>query len=440
MSVFKTYDIRGVYKKGIDEELAYNTGRALFTFLNKEKPVIAVGRDGRSSSPTLLENLKKGIIDSGGTVINTGVSNTPLLNFAVAKKKYDAGVMVTASHNPPEFNGFKIIRENAFQVYGEELQKIKKIIESKDFKNGEGKEVEQNFLQEYLTHVLSFTESYKDLKIVIDCGNGVGAVTAKPLFSKLNAEVFFLYDEIDGSFPNHLPDPGDSNSPKDAQKKIKKENADIGAIFDGDADRCIFLNENGKVISTDHLLSLLAREELKNNKGEKIYYDLRFTKTTKEEIEEGGGIPEMMRVGNPFYKEKIINEGGILGAELSGHIMFRENFGIDDGLFALVKTLNILSKKKEKISKLIAPFERYYQTEEINLNVRDKKEALKKLKEKFNDGEELFIDGVYIRYKDWWVSLRESNTEDLVRLRIEAEKEEVLKEKREQIISLIKEK
>ncbi len=430
--IFKAYDIRGVYEKEIKDEDAYNIGRAFVSFLDKEDPVIAIGRDGRSSSPTLLENLKKGIIDSGGKVVNIGVSNTPLLNFTVARQKHDGGVMVTASHNPPEFNGLKIIKENAFQVYGEDLQKIKKIIEEEDFKEGEGEETVQSFLQEYLAHILSFTEKYEDLKIVIDCGNGVGGVTAKPLFSKLSAEVTFLYDEVDGSFPNHLPDPNDARSSESVREKILEKEADIGVIFDGDADRVIFLDERGEVVSTDHLLSLLVKEK----RGEEIYYDLRFSRVVKEEIEKAGSVPVMMRVGNPFYKEKIIKEGGAIGAELSGHIMFRENFGIDDGLFALVKTINML--KGEKLSSLLSPFKRYYQTKEINLEVEDKKEALDKVKNSLKDGKSLNIDGVYIEYEKWWVSIRESNTEDLIRIRLEAETEKLLEEKREQIISLIK--
>lgn len=431
--IFKTYDVRGVYKEEFDEKDVYNIGRAIVTFLGVKNPKIVLGRDGRESSLSLFNALKKGILDSGGGVINTGVSNTPLLNFAVAKHGFDGGVMVTASHNPPRFNGLKIIKEKALQVYGEELQEIKEITEREDFQNGEGEEEEKSFLNDYLENILFFTNNLEGLKVVIDCGNGVGGVTAKPFFSKLKAETFFLYEEIDGSFPNHLPDPNASGSLDAIKEKIIKEKADVGIIFDGDADRCVLLDEKGEVVPTDLLLCLLAEKELKGE--EKIYYDLRFSKIVKEKIEEWGGVPVMMRVGNPFYKEILIKEGGVMGAELSGHIMFQKNFSIDDGLFASVMVLNII--KGSKFSELLLPFQKYYQTEEINLEVENKREVLEKVKNHLQDGEQIFIDGVYVQYDDWWVSLRESNTEDLIRLRIEAESKELLEKKKEEIISLI---
>jgi phosphomannomutase len=434
--MFKTYDIRGIYGTEIEESDAYKIGRAVVTFFGKKTPKIVIGRDGRTSSPSLFNALKRGVLDSGGVVINTGLSNTPLLNFTVAKFGYDGGVMVTASHNPKEFNGFKIVRENALQVYGKDILKIKEIINKNNFKNDVGEEIEKVFLSEYVKHLLSCAKDFQGLKIVIDCGNGVGGVTAVPFFSKTRAETFFLYEDVDGSFPNHLPNPDDKNSKKEVAKKIVEKKADVGVIFDGDADRCVLLDEKGEAISTDHLFSLISKEELRD--GEKVYYDLRFSMTTAEEIKKVGGIPVMMRVGNPFYKEKIIKEGGFMGAELSGHIMFKENFGIDDGLFAFLKVLNILKKKNKPLSDLIDPFKRYFQTEEINLKVENKKEVLEKIEKHFSDGEKIEIDGVYIKYEDWWFNLRESNTEDLVRLRIEAKTESLLKEKKEGLISIIK--
>jgi phosphomannomutase len=432
--IFKTYDVRGVYNEEFDEKDVYKIGRAIVTFLEKENPKIVLGRDGRESSPVIFDVLKKGILDSGGDVINTGISNTPLLNFAVAKHNFDGGVMVTASHNPPQFNGLKIIREKALQVYGEDLQKIKEIVLREDFQNKEGREEEKSFLNDYLENILFFTGDLEGMKVVIDCGNGVGGVTAVPFFLKLKAETFFLYEEVDGFFPNHLPDPGAPGSLEAVREKIKKEKADVGIVFDGDADRCVLLDERGEVVSADLLLCLLAKDEI--NDEEKIYYDLRFSKVVKEKIEKWGGVPVMMRVGNPFYKEMLVKEGGAIGAELSGHIMFQKNFGIDDGLFASVMALNII--KGKKFSELLLPFKKYYQTEEINLKVENKKEVLRKVEEYFSDGENIKIDGVYIKYEDWWFNLRESNTEDLVRLRIEAENKELLEKKKEELINVIK--
>jgi phosphomannomutase len=436
-NIFKTYDIRGVYKEELTEEAAYKIGRAVVTFLKKENPTIVLGRDGRTSSPFIFEAVKKGVLDSGGNVINIGVSNTPLLNFSVAKFNHDAGLMITASHNPANFNGIKIIKEKALQVYGEEIQLIKNITKREDFKSGKGEEKAISFLAEYINHIFSFAEKIEGLKVIFDFGNGVGAVTAKPLFSRLKVETIYLFEDIDGTFPNHLPDPTNLMSSLSLKEKIRETKADIGVLFDGDADRCVLMDEKGEIVKTDHLLSLLAVEELKTHKKGTIYYDLRFSMAVAETIKENGGNPVAMRVGNPYYKEKIINEGGILGAELSGHIMYKENFGIDDGLFALIKTLNILQKEKKKLSSLLYPFKKYFQTEEINIEVENKKETIEKVREIFSDGEELFIDGVYVSYKDWWFNLRESNTENLLRLRIEATTEELLKEKREKLISLI---
>lgn len=435
--IFKTYDIRGVYKKELDEKAAYLSGRAFVTFLGKESPVLAVGRDGRSSSPSLFKELKRGIVDSGGKVIDMGICNTPLLNLSVAKNKFDGGVMVTASHSPPEFNGLKLVKEKALQIYGEDIKKIKQIIEKEEFVSKKGEEKKGNFLSDYIEYVFSLASDIEGIKIVVDCGNGVGAVTAKPLFEKLKVDALFLNEKVDGSFPNHLPDPFDLNSIKTVSQKIKEKKADLGVLFDGDADRCVLLDEKGEMISTDILLSFLAKEELKNNPQEEIYHDLRFSMATSEDIKKFGGIPVMMRVGNPFYKEKIINEGGLLGAELSGHIMFRENFGIDDGLFALIKTLKLLSKEKAPVSKVLSSFQRYFQTEEINLKVKDKKEALRQVKSAFSDGESVDLDGVYIKYENWWFNLRKSNTEDLVRLRIEAQEKEILEEKKDALVSII---
>ncbi len=436
--IFKAYDVRGVYPDEIDEDVAYKTGRAFVAFLGKKNPSLVIGRDGRNSSPVLFESLKRGVLDSGGTVVDTGLSSTPLLNFSVAKLGYDGGVMVTASHNPPKFNGLKLIREKALQVYGKDIQKIKEIVIKEDFRKGRGREIKKDFLSKYVDHTLSFVNDFKGIRVVVDCGNGMGGVTAVPVLSRTKAEPFFLYEDIDGSFPNHLPDPHNPKSISAVYKKLMEKGADIGVLFDGDADRCILIDEKGDVVFIDHLLSLLASEELKMHPGEDIYYDLRFSMATSKAIKKAGGNPVMMRVGNPYYKEKIIKEGGLLGAELTGHVMFRENFGIDDGLFALLKTLNIMEEREEKLSDLLNPFKKYFQTEEINLRVEDKKKTLEKARELFGGGEELFIDGVYIKYNDWWFSLRESNTEDLVRLRIEAKTKNLLEEKRKELIDVIK--
>ncbi len=436
--IFKTYDIRGLSPEEVDPEIAYFVGRAFVSFLDEENPEIVVGRDGRETSPDIFKNLKEGLIDSGARVFDIGIASTPLVNFAVCKYDHSGGIMVTASHNPPEYNGMKLIKRNGLQVYGKQIQGIRKIIKKENFVDKEGDVKQVNPMPDYISHILSFGRDVHGLKVVVDYGNGVASVTGKKAFDNLDAEILSLYDEVDPRFPNHLPNP----EPKNMEilvKKVKEEEADLGIFFDGDGDRAFFVDDRGKIVYPDLLVSLLAETELENSEEKKIYFDLRFSKITPEKIAEAGGIPEKMRVGNPFYKEKLIEEGGLMGAELSGHIMHRDNYCIDDGLFIAVKLISFLSKKEKKFSDLIKPFKKYHQSREINMEVKNKDKTLNEVRQAFNHGENFEIDGVYVEFEDWWFNLRKSNTEDLVRLRLEADTKKKLNKKREELIRIIKE-
>jgi phosphomannomutase len=434
---FKEYDVRGLYPGEVNEETAYKVGKAFVYFLKKDNPEIVIGRDGRSSSESLFNSLKKGVVDGGGTVIDIGLSTTPMFNFFVCKKNYSGGVMVTASHNPPCFNGLKIAKEKGFQVHSKELQLLREQAEKiSEKENKKGREVTLNPLPEYVSHVVCFGKNIKDIKVVVDYGNSVSSITGVPVFKELGVETINLYEEVDGSFPNHNPEPKIENA-TEIIKTIKKEKAAVGIFFDGDGDRVLFFDEKGEVIRTDALISFLIKKELLESNEKKVYLDLCFSKTTFNEVEKNGGKPVMMRVGSPFYREKLITQGGLLGAELSGHIMYRDNFYIDDGLFAAVKVLNVLSQRKESLSELIKPFKNYHRTEEINIAVKNKDEVLKKVEESFSEGKKIDIDGFYIEFSDWWFNLRRSNTEDLVRLVVEAETEEVLKEKTKEVLNVI---
>ncbi len=436
--IFKEYDIRGVYPKEINEDTAYKIGRAFVEFLGKsnKKIEIVIGRDGRKSSPSIFESLKKGMIDSGANVLDIGLANTPLLNFTVCKKKLAGGVMVTASHNPPNFNGLKLIKKGGLQVYGKEIQEVRELSLEGDFREKKGDAIKISMIPEYVSHIMSFTSGIKDIKAVVDYGNGVGSVTGKPVFERLKIETINLYDNVDGSFPGHLPSPEQENM-EELIERVKKEKADLGIFFDGDGDRAFFVDEKGNIIYPDLLTSLLIEDELYNSNEKEVYFDLRFSKITAETIKEAGGVPVMMKVGNPFYKEKLIKEGGLMGAELSGHVMHKDNFSIDDGLFIAIKTIKFLSNKKETFSEMVEPFKKYYQSREINIRVKNKEETLEKVKNKYSQGRSYDIDGVYIKFKDWWFNLRKSNTEDLVRLRIEADSQKLLEEKEKELTSLI---
>jgi phosphomannomutase len=436
---FKEYDIRGVYPDEVDEDFAYKTGCAFVCFLNQENPEIAVGRDGRASSESLFNSFKKGVTDSGGVVLNVGLSTTPMLNFAICSYNCSGGAVITASHNPPEFNGIKLMKEEAVEIYGDGLQEIKKIAEEVDLNKVENKEerdVSKEVLERYTSHIVSFGKDIKDIKIVVDYGNSVSSLTGLSVFKKLKIDTIDLYQKVDGCFPNHNPEPKIENA-SELIKTIRKENASAGIFFDGDGDRVLVFDNEGEIIPTDALISFLIKEEISESEEKKVYLDLCFSKSTFREVEKQGGKVTMMRVGNPFYKEKLINEGGLLGAELSGHIMHKDNFYIDDGLFATVKVLNLLSLKSEKLSEMIKPFKNYHRTPVINIEVKNKDEVLKKVEDSFPEGRKIEIDGVYLEFNDWWFNLRKSNTENLVRLVIEAETEELLKQRKEEVIGAI---
>lgn len=435
--IFKAYDIRGTYPDEINEDAAYRVGRSFVRFLGAKK--IAVGRDVRKSSPSLFEKIIEGVIDEGSDVIDIGICNTPMLNFTIVFGGLDGGIMVSASHNPPEYNAFKVMKKKAVPLHENSgIKEIEKIANS-DFENRltKGNIIKKDILPDYLSHISVFTKDIKNLKVVCDYGNGVGAISAKPIFDKLPIEVIHLFPIPDGRFPNHLANPQELDNLKTLQGKVISENADLGIFFDGDADRSTLVDENGKIILPDLEIAVLAEEELKKYPGEKVCYDLRFSKVVGEVIKKLDGYTKMMRVGSPFYKEELIENGGILAGELSGHIFFKDNYYLDDGLFAAVKIMSILSKTGKKISELVKPLRKYYQTEEINLEVDNADKVLAKIRETYKDGESIELDGVYIKYPNWWFSLRKSNTEPIVRLRIEADTKNILEEKRKELLGLI---
>jgi phosphomannomutase len=437
LSIFKAYDIRGVYPGEIDEEAAYLVGRSFVQFLDAKK--VAVGLDMRESGKSLYKSLAKGITDQGASVVNIGMVSTPVLSFAVAQYKYDGGIMISASHNPAQYNAFKLVRYPAEQLSSETgIEAIRALVEKNKFQDAEkGKIKKKSVLPDYVQHILAFANGIKGLKVVFDYGNGVGSLATVPLMRQLDIDTIHMFQEPDGSFPNHPANPHELENLHPLQKKVKAEKADMGVFYDGDADRSVLIDEKGDIVPPDLLLGLLAVDELKRRPGQKVYYDLRFSRSVKEAIEAAKGIPVMMRVGNPFYKSALIKDGGILAGEFSGHIMYSDNFCIDDGLFAAIKTMDLLCRKKEPLSELIKPFRKYFQSEEINLTVKEGKSVLSSLKKQYKDGTVSELDGVLVQYPDWWFSIRMSNTEPLVRLRLEADSQKLLDEKRKELMGLI---
>jgi phosphomannomutase len=440
MSVFKACDIRGVYPDEIHEELAYTVGRALVTFLRCKN--VVVGYDMRESSASLFSSLTRGITDQGADAVTIGMCTTPMLNFSVAHYTFDAGIMISASHNPGKYNGFKLIKAPALQISSTSgMQEIETLATGNAFEEPETKGTvsKMDVLKDYTTHIVSKFPDIKKVKVVVDYSNGMGAISAVPVFEQLDIEVIHLYPEPDPTFPHHEANPHELKNFADLQKAVLREHADAGIFFDGDADRSLIVDEKGKIVFPDILFCLVMEHELKDHPGEKVYYDLRFTKAAEDIIKRNKGVPVMMRVGNPFYKEKLIHEGGLAASEFSGHAMFNENYAIDDGLFAALKVISIISNSDETLSEMVNPFVKYHTTPEINIPVAgmDPDEILDRVADRFKDGERIELDGVYIQYAAWWFSLRKSNTESLVRLRIEADTEELMNKKKKEILEAI---
>ena len=438
MSVFKAYDIRGVYGKELDEKVAYKVGRSFVSHFGMKK--LAVGRDMRKSGMSLFKELARGITDQGADVVDIGLVATPVLGTTVAREKLDGGIMISASHNPGEYNAFKLVKYPCEQLSPESgMEDIRLLCEKGNWTNTavKGKIISFDALPPYISNVLQHAEGIKGLKVVVDYGNGIGSVIGNPVFRKLDIKYLPMYEEPDGTFPNHPANPHDYENLRDLQDRVKREKADIGIFFDGDADRSYMVDEKGDIVPADMLVGLFAQEELKKYPGERVYFDLRFSKAVRDAIKAAGGEPVMMKVGNPFYKAALIHQGGILGGEFSGHIMFKDNFFQDDGLFAAVKILSILSRTRKPLSSLIQQFRTYHQTPEINMKVKDAKATLQMLKDSYSDGKFIGIDGVLIEYPDWWFSIRMSNTEPLVRLRIEADTAGLLEEKKKEILDKI---
>ena len=428
--IFKAYDIRGIYPEEINEEAGYFIGRAYAKFLAKKKPKIAVGRDARISSPSLYKSLTKGLTDQGADVVDIGFSITPLLYFAVAHLKIDGGVNITASHNPPQYNGFKLVREKAIPISGDTgIEKIKKIALKGKFKEGrKGRVLEKQILKDYISFNLKGfnLKKVKPLKIVTDTANGVAGIPVAEFFKKTNHKVFHLYSKLDGTFPNHLPSPHEEKNLKGIKKEVSRRKADLGIAFDGDGDRIIFVDEKGKMVRGDYITALMAKLILKENPGEKVLCDVRSSNIVRETVKEAGGKVVLGRVGHSFIKEKMRKENIIFQGELNGHYYLRSHYFCEAPFYIIFRLIEEISNTEIPLSELVKPFQKYYYSGEINLTIKDKKTALLKLERKFKKGKINKIDGLRVDFPDWWFNARPSNTEPVLRLVIEAKTKKLL--------------
>ncbi|NCD00660.1 phosphomannomutase/phosphoglucomutase [bacterium] len=449
--IFKAYDIRGVYEEDFNDDFAYYLGLS-YAKLRKEETKkenlnIVVAKDMRLSSDSLHTNLINGLLDSGVNVIDIGLNSTPTFYFAVASLNYDGGIIVSASHNPAKWNGFKIVRERALPI-GEEtgLEILKKYINDKNLikektqKKGTITE-NKNVLAEEIDYSLKFIDvnKIKKLRVVIDAANAMGSVYCKNLFKKLPVELIKLNFDLDGNFPNHEADPLKEENLKQLQEKVIKEKADLGIALDGDGDRVFFMDEKGEVINQSIVRGLLAKIFLQDKPGSKIAYDIRPGKITEDLIIENGGIPVLSRVGHSLIKDQSVKEGVYFAGESSGHFFLNMDIGcFEVPMIVILKLLVEFSQQEKKISEYIKPFKKYFLSGEINSQVEDKEKVLKNIQEKYNDGKINLLDGVSVAYPDFWFNVRASNTEEKIRLNLEAVSENIMKEKTEEVLNIIK--
>ena len=431
MPVFKAYDLRGRYPDEIDEAFAERLGGAIVRFLKAKR--IAVGRDVRLSAPAIAAALARG---AGCEVVDIGMCTTPMLSFAVGHLGLDGGVMVTASHNPPQDIGFKICRERAFPLSEKTGLKEVEALMAQSAPGGSTL-TRRDVQADYRTHLRRALEKAPKLKIAVDTAHGAVGPHFDAVFGDLPVEFVRLCWAPDGNFPSHEPNPLRDENIVDIQEAMRKTGADLGAAFDGDGDRCMFLGPGGVRIGSDLITVLLARAELHRHPGAAIVYDLRSSRVVPEEIRKAGGRPIRERVGHSFIKETMKKNDAVLGGELSGHYYFKEHYFADSGLMAFAKLLDLLGRDGRPVTELLKPLQRTFATGEINFKVADKGGLIDALKRTFSDGRHDALDGITIEYDTWWFNVRASNTEPFLRLNLEANTKDLLESRRKELYGIL---
>ena len=440
--VFKAYDVRGIYPTELDEEGAYGIGRAYVEQFEPQE--IAVGHDMRLSSPTMAKAAIDGATDGGANVRALGLVGTEMLYFAVGELGLDGGAQVTASHNPPEYTGVKIVRRGALPVGGDSglLEIRDRALAGFGEPTRRGEVREEDIWPGYVEKVLSFidTAHVKPLRVVIDAANGMGGVMLSPVLERLPIDAVPFFFEPDGTFPNHAPNPLLPENREFIVAKVLEEKADLGAAFDGDADRCFFVDDTGEFVPGDFVTALLAESILEKHPGAKIIYDVRASWAVPETIERAGGIPLMNRVGHAFIKQRMRQEGAIFGGEVSGHYYFHDFYQADSGVIPFLLMTELISNRGRRLSELLQTYrDRYFLTGELNTPVPDVAVKLQELKERFGaEGKVSHLDGISIDADDWHMNVRPSNTEPLLRLNLEARERGLMERKRDEVLSVIR--
>ena len=441
-AIFKSYDVRGIYPAQLNEDVAYQIGRCFVPLLGAK--TVAVGRDMRPSGKSLFEAFARGASEAGADVVDVGLVSTDALYFAVGKFGYDGGVMITASHNPADYNGMKFTRDRAQAISLDTgLADIRDRILSgtlppKAAKPGSITHV--NILDDFAQHCLSFIDAskVKPFKIAVDAGNGMAGETVPHVFKHLPCEVIPLYFELDGSFPNHPASPIEPENMADLQAAVRKHQCDLGVAFDGDADRMFIVDEKGDLIDGSTVTALVALNTLKRHPGGKILYNLICSRSVPELIVKNGGIPIRSQVGHSLIKATMREEDAIFGGEHSGHFYFRDNWYADSGMIALMQCLELFSEAGKPVSEVIAPIDTRFRSGEINSTVKDIPAKLKAIEEHYKDADIDHLDGVTISYPHWWMNIRPSNTEPLLRLNVEGDTKELMEQHRDEALALIR--
>jgi phosphomannomutase len=438
--IFKAYDVRGVVPDELDEGSARAIGAAFADW--SHATTVAVGYDCRLSSPSLAAAIREGIASRGTDVVDLGLASTDLLYFASGSLDV-AGVMLTASHNPPKYNGMKFCLPGARPV-GEEtgLREIRELAEraAVSASSAPGRIREERLLDAYADHVLSFVDagSMRPLTVVADTANGMGGLVLPVVFERLPVTLVHLFPDLDGTFPNHPADPIDPENQRDVKREVLARRADVGLAFDGDADRVFLVDERAEGVSGSEVTALVAGAMLEREPGATVVHNLICSWAVPEVIREHGGTPVRTRVGHSFIKQVMAETGAVFGGEHSGHYYFRENYRADSGLIAAVVVLEQLSLADAPLSEVLAPFRRYAASGEINSRVEDQAGKVEQVATAYGDGRQDRTDGLTVEFDDWWFNVRPSNTEPLLRLNVEARGEELLKEKTAEVLGLIR--
>ncbi len=439
-TIFKAYDIRGAYPDELDEDTARRIGAGFARLLQAE--TIVVGRDMRLSSPSLAEAFIEGALSAGASVTDVGMVSTPLLYHAIIDGWFDGGAMVTASHLPGRMNGFKLCRENAIPLSGDAgLPALERLVgESPPVppRPITGKYRRLSVMEGYIEMLFSFVRPGRPLNVIVDAGSGMAGPEVPRLAAKVPGWTFSFRDvEPDGRFPDHIANPLVASTTRELQAEVVREQADIGVAFDGDADRCGFIDEEGSRVPEDLVTALIAEVFLQRHPGGTILYDLRSSRVVPETIERLGGKAVRCRVGHAFIKAQMREEEALFAGELSGHYYYRDTGYTDNAVMTMIQMLNLLSLKQEPLSRLIAPLKKYASTGEINIRVKDKDAVLAALADRCSDAKIDRLDGLTVEYPSWWFNIRPSHTEPVLRLNLEARDREAMETKKQDVLAIV---